>query len=1166
MDDMDFLEKKFNVGIQIYNIKQSNFAYLVRRANPKYADVMHLDLSDTDPDTGGARKPHFKYIHDLKKYSPYFKCGKCSQLWKYSSMCARHESTCDTQTKHKYPDKYYSVMPTVFEKMADVGVWIPHGLRLHPHFITYDFESMMIKDPQGKFDAKHVPISFSICSNIAGLTQPEFRAHEDPAQLISVFVTLLEEWSQRSYALLKPNYQHYLDQLDLLSKQVRARERTSGREFKPNARDEFQELLVELDRWLKQTVVLGFNSQNYDLNTIKPYLVRFLMSRENNPRLGEPELDNSGLEDPETEDPEFGDPEFGDPEFGDPVREDIGLDEEEPMDVDLDEEEEVHTRPDPHLGDPHLGDLRLGERRKQLKARIVKKNNSLMCVSTDCLRLLDISNYLAPTSYSGYLKAFKIQEQKGYFCYEYLKRFDQLYETQLPDYECFYSSLKGKNTLDGEGTEEDGRRVWQDLRTMWEREGMTNLMDFLRWYNNLDVTSFVEAVKVQQSLFWRHLHIDIFKEGISLPGISLKYAMKTTDAKFALYGEKFKWLHSDLREVVVGGPSIIFTRHHEKDVTKIRTQTFGASAKPCQNVTGVDANSLYLWAWAQDFPCGDFEVRLGPQFALEKRTGKGFSRDSIRWLDIEAKNRNIHITHLLNSEGGEVRIGTSKYRVDGFCAEQNLCFEYQGCFYHACEQCHADRMNDIHPYYPLTFAQVRERTRRKVEYLEHLGYTVVQKWECDFKREHPPPKSTQRKTLTEQEILNMVRTGELFGLVKVDIFTPDHLKDRLDEFPAIFKNCEVGINDVSPLMKRYCESNKKLTKPTRLLISSHKAENMLLITPLLKYYLELGLQVTKVHYTVHFPDHKPCFQDFANKVSDARRQGDKDPDSEVVANTFKLVGNSAYGKITMNKTKQTNTVYANGLHATYLINQARFKACRKIEDDLYEIELYKRKHVFDLPLHLGVFVYGYAKLRMCQWTHQFMQHYLPRDSYELVEMDTDSSYFGLARPTIDECVQPHLAYDYYDHYDEWFPTLACPLHRQDFVDTKTAGRVWVMRKCCRAAHEYDKRTPGKFKIEFQGKGIVALCSKTYVCFGGKHGNETKLSCKGIQKRNNIQNLTKENYLAVLRTQKAGCGVNKGFVARQGCVYSYTQKRYGLSYMYCKRLVLDDGVSTKPLAL
>ena len=442
---------------------------------------------------------------------------------------------------------------------------------------------------------------------------------------------------------------------------------------------------------------------------------------------------------------------------------------------------------------------------------------------------------------------------------------------------------------------------------------------------------------------------------------------------------------------------------------------------------------------------------------------------------------------------------------------------------------------------------------------------MVEKWECDFNREHPL-KKTNKKKQTETDILNMVKTGQLFGLVKVDIHTPPWLKPRLDEFPAIFKNSNISREDISPLMRRYCERLNKLRKPTRSLISSHKADRILLITPLLKYYLELGLQVSKIHYVVSFPDHRPCFQEFANKVCDARRRGDQDPDSDILANTFKLVGNSAYGKITMNKTKQLQTIYANGVQATYHMNQKRFKMCNKVDHDLYEIELFKNKHNFDLPLHLGVFVYGYAKLRMCQWTHQFMQRYLPRNNYELVEMDTDSSYFALAHPTLDQCIRPCLILDYYRHYSDWFPTLACPAHTQAFLSAKIAGQEWVMRNCCKAAHKYDKRTPGKFKIEFQGEGIVALCSKTYICFGGEDEEKTKASCKGIKKKRNLNILTKESYLSVLENQKSGCGVNKGFITTNGRVYSYTQTRYGLSYMYCKRLVMDDGVSTMPLDL
>ena len=41
---------------------------------------------------------------------------------------------------------------------------------------------------------------------------------------------------------------------------------------------------------------------------------------------------------------------------------------------------------------------------------------------------------------------------------------------------------------------------------------------------------------------------------------------------------------------------------------------------------------------------------------------------------------------------------------------------------------------------------------------------------------------------------------------------------------------------------------------------------------------------------------------------------------------------------------------------------------------------------------------------------------------------------------------------------------------------------------------YHKRTPGLFKVEWEGQGIVRLCSKTYYYFGAKD----KFSCKGVK--------------------------------------------------------------------
>ena len=200
---------------------------------------------------------------------------------------------------------------------------------------------------------------------------------------------------------------------------------------------------------------------------------------------------------------------------------------------------------------------------------------------------------------------------------------------------------------------------------------------------------------------------------------------------------------------------------------------------------------------------------------------------------------------------------------------------------------------------------------------------------------------------------------------------------------------------------------------------------------------------------------------------------------------------------------------------------------------------------------------------MLRWVLQFTQKCLPPDMHEIAQMDTDSYYCALAAPTLDACIRPNLIRNYYHNRDDWFPTESCRLHKRDFVAAKMLGQEWVMQKCCEEAHKHDLRTPGLFKLEFSGDGIVALCSKTYICF---KEDENKISCKGIQKKRNHDVLTKENYLAVLRNQQAGYGINKGFVADNGRVYSYAQKRYGLGYQYCKRLVHDDGVSTSPLEL
>ena len=89
-----------------------------------------------------------------------------------------------------------------------------------------------------------------------------------------------------------------------------------------------------------------------------------------------------------------------------------------------------------------------------------------------------------------------------------------------------------------------------------------------------------------------------------------------------------------------------------------------------------------------------------------------------------------------------------------------------------------------------------------------------------------------------------------------------------------------------------------------MLISSFKLENGTIITPLLNFYLSLGLQCTKIYQFVEYTPRK-CFINFVQFVVDARRERDENPHSGVVAAPMKLLGNSSYGYQIMDRSRHT---------------------------------------------------------------------------------------------------------------------------------------------------------------------------------------------------------------------------------------------------------------------
>jgi hypothetical protein len=67
--------------------------------------------------------------------------------------------------------------------------------------------------------------------------------------------------------------------------------------------------------------------------------------------------------------------------------------------------------------------------------------------------------------------------------------------------------------------------------------------------------------------------------------------------------------------------------------------------------------------------------------------------------------------------------------VDGYDAETKTIYQYHGCWYHGCKRCKA------FPTHSSSAAMRRARTKWMTSRYRAAGYTVVEKWGCEWKGE-----------------------------------------------------------------------------------------------------------------------------------------------------------------------------------------------------------------------------------------------------------------------------------------------------------------------------------------------------------------------------------------------------------------------------------------------
>lgn len=335
-------------------------------------------------------------------------------------------------------------------------------------------------------------------------------------------------------------------------------------------------------------------------------------------------------------------------------------------------------------------------------------------------------------------------------------------------------------------------------------------------------------------------------------------------------------------------------------------------------------------------------------------------------------------------------------------------------------------------------------------------------------------------------------------------------------------------------MKNLAEKKKQLEKPRDALIGSYFGVGIWIMTPLLQFYLSHRVEIQKIHEVVQYDRARP-FQWFGEKVTEHRKLGDQDVNKATLADVYKLLRNSAYGKCIMNLKRHTDTFYVDAQEMADVHNNPYHSRTEVIGADCFEVCMRKEKINFNLPMIIGLNVYAWAKLRVLESLYDVLFEFVDKSDYMFLESDTDSIYLALAGDTLEELVPVHKRAAFESVRREWFVLDAS-----------------------------QKRTPGLLKVEKTGSAFIGLCSKCYVVVGDR---DSEAKAKGVQLRRNKTLLSFDNFYKILFDLPGAQteAYNIGIRPLNGDVCTYVQEKYGLTPLYVKRECMPDG-STRPLAI
>ena len=485
---------------------------------------------------------------------------------------------------------------------------------------------------------------------------------------------------------------------------------------------------------------------------------------------------------------------------------------------------------------------------------------------------------------------------------------------ELPDQIDFGETEFLKQTLDPI-TYIEGLISYTELK---ELGIVDNMFEFLAYYNKDDVKILLSALENYVNLFVENLNINPL-DFISLPGLAERIMWSKYDARIgAPYSFANAKINTEVRDGRTGGIVSILTNRHVIIGVSPSERTFCDTVYTVPNgnmiseLISYDFNNLYGHAMRMDMPVGPgiYYEKTGPFFTWEPLMDprkKKYSFEAIEWLnkmEFDLRNpdgsRNV-IHHAMNSGEREFKETfhchiTNKnklrvYKPDGYALINGVqhFFEYDGCYDHICiHNCSVSRKSRRN--------KTRDDNTRNDFYRKHgILHTMTS---CQWKKQRPALKFPihtsvffNQKRITEQKILNKVKSGKFFGLVKLDLKSPQNVIDKFLKlhFPPIFRHLNIDPEMIHEEYKKKMTSQSRKFDNLSVLSQTFHADQILITTEMALFYHKLGLNLSNLTMAIEFEKDRP-FAGFVNQITEQRKKATR-AGNKPLQDIFKLVMN-----------------------------------------------------------------------------------------------------------------------------------------------------------------------------------------------------------------------------------------------------------------------------------